>query len=95
VEWTIGGRIRLSSFTIPSSYPVLLRNWTADRRAFCSDREEIDEAHSKLRENLRGFSRKRHRESVKRTKKKGSGAGNRRREGGLGGFTLDSTLAEE
>ncbi|GAA5828546.1 hypothetical protein JCM5353_004181 [Sporobolomyces roseus] len=57
--------------------------------------EGIDEAHSKLRENLRGFSRKRHRESVKRTKKKGSGAGNRRREGGLGGFTLDSTLAEE
>ena len=42
------------------------------RCGVASNREEIDEAHSKLRENLRGFSRKRHRESVKRTKKKGS-----------------------
>ncbi|GAA5971395.1 hypothetical protein JCM3765_004158 [Sporobolomyces pararoseus] len=58
--------------------------------------EEIDEAHSKLRESLRGFSRKRHRESVKRTKKKGSGGreGGRRGAVAYGGFTLDS-LADE
>ncbi|GAA5998962.1 hypothetical protein JCM5350_002550 [Sporobolomyces pararoseus] len=58
--------------------------------------EEIDEAHSKLRESLRGFSRKRHRESVKRTKKKGAGGREGGRRGGIiyGGFTLDS-LADE
>ncbi|GAA5926151.1 NOL8 family RNA-binding protein [Sporobolomyces koalae] len=56
--------------------------------------DEIDEAHAKLRENLRGFSRKRHREAVKRTKKsaKTQGGGARRTGGatGLGPFTLDS-----
>ncbi|GAA6006091.1 hypothetical protein JCM11491_002029 [Sporobolomyces phaffii] len=51
--------------------------------------DEIDEAHAKLRENLRGFSRKRHRESVKRTKKKGTG-NSKRGPTTLGGFTLDS-----
>ncbi|GAA5906762.1 uncharacterized protein JCM6883_005680 [Sporobolomyces salmoneus] len=58
--------------------------------------EEIDEAHAKLRESLRGFSRKRHRESVKRTKKKGSGGRDGGRRGGasasLGAFTLDSLV---
>ncbi|CEQ40730.1 SPOSA6832_02368 [Sporobolomyces salmonicolor] len=48
-------------------------------------REEIEEQHQKLRENLRGFSRKRHREAAKRSKKK-SGPGGRR---GAGGLALD------
>ncbi|GAA5901151.1 hypothetical protein JCM5296_006284 [Sporobolomyces johnsonii] len=47
--------------------------------------EEIEEQHQKLRENLRGFARKRHREAAKRSKKKG-GAGGRR---GAGGLALD------
>ncbi|GAA5888280.1 hypothetical protein JCM16303_007259 [Sporobolomyces ruberrimus] len=56
--------------------------------------DEIDEEHARLRETLRGFSRKRHREAVKRTKKKVSAGREGGRRGGagvaLGAFTLDT-----
>ncbi|GAA5820045.1 hypothetical protein JCM10212_004990 [Sporobolomyces blumeae] len=50
--------------------------------------EEIEADHAALRETLRGFARKRHREAVKRTKKRvvgGAGSGSAFGAGGAGG----------
>lgn len=61
------------------SMRVALYSPTARRKCILTPsrhREEIEAQHQKLRESLRGLSRKRHREAAKRERKKGAGKRN-------------------